>query len=195
MVEGVVLAAGRSSRAGANKALFRHRGRPLLLHALASLRPACDRRHVVLGHDREAAEALLAGKPGLNILRNSFPDKDMFSSVRLAAAAVDPAAEAFFLLPVDCPRVPPAVPAALLAAFRAAGDGRPVLPEHAGRGGHPVLLPASAADAIAAAPEGSTLRDVLRALHARRLPVAEAAVLEDFDLPSDLAALEGGRHA
>ncbi len=189
MIEGIILAAGRSRRAGVFKPAHVHRGRPLLQHAVDGLVPWCERVLVVAGHRLGEVAALVAGVPRVEMLVNPDPDSAMFASVRVGAAGVSAAADGFFVLPGDCPLVDPSVYDELLDTFAAHDAARPVVPEYAERGGHPVLLPAAARIAILDAAADATLRDVLRDLHAVRLPVTDPAVLMDLDTPDDLAAL------
>lgn len=188
--DAVVLAAGLSRRAGVFKPAVVVAGRALLRHAVDGLRPVCRRIVVVTGHEHAAAAALVAGLPGVAVVHNPRYAEDMFLSVQAGAAALAADGRPFFVLPADCPFVPPAVPRALLEAFAAAAGARAVVPEHAGRGGHPVLLPAAARALILAAGPGTTLRHVVAGCDPLRLPVDAPAVLADLDTPADLADLE-----
>ncbi len=186
---GVVLAAGYSRRAGVFKPAFVHEGKALLLHALDGLEPWCLSLVVVAGQRRDDIAALADMRPGTATVVNPRPEDGMFSSVRVGAAALGEGLDGFFLLPADCPLVRPATYAALVAAFAAHEGTQAVVPGFDGRGGHPVLLPASARDVVLAAPSAMTLREVLRDLHAVRVPVSDAAVLMDLDTADDLRAL------
>ena len=60
MISGVVLAAGTSSRFGTTKQIFMLGTKPLVVHAIDSLRDAgVGEVIVVVGHDRDAVEAVL----------------------------------------------------------------------------------------------------------------------------------------
>jgi molybdenum cofactor cytidylyltransferase len=186
---GVVLAAGYSRRAGVFKPAFVHGGKALLLHAIDGLEPWCTSLVVVAGERRDDVAALAATRPGTVTVANPRPEDGMFSSVRAGAAALGEGLDGFFVLPVDCPLVRTATYAALVAAFVAHAGTQAVVPGYDGSGGHPVLLPASARDFVLAAPSTMTLRDILRDLHAGRVPVYDAAVLMDLDTADDLRAL------
>ena len=199
-IGGIVLAAGRSERAGVFKPAFRHRGQPLLALAVTSLAPWCERLVVVGGHrHEEVAELLadivatgaLAGVPAELAVNRGF-DAGMFSSVRVGAGAVDPAVRGFFVQPVDCPLVAPEVYRDLLGAFDRLDGRRAVVPTHQKRGGHPVLLPGTAREAILLAGPDVILRDIVRRCAPLRVPVASASVLMDLDTPADLADLARG---
>ena len=189
MIEGVILAAGRSRRAGIFKPAHLHRGQPLLRHAMDGLAPWCERVLVVAGHRQVEIAAMTAGIPRVEVLLNPDPDAPMFSSIHLAATALAPTCSGFFVLPADCPLVTATTYESLLDTFTAHDSKRPTIPEHAGRGGHPVLLPIAARTAISSASPDATLRDIIRALDPVRVPVADPNVLMDLDTPADLAAL------
>ncbi len=188
-LEAVVLAAGLSRRAGVFKPAVEVAGRALLRHAVDGLRGWCRRVVVVTGHEHELAVRLVAGLDGVVTAHNPRFAEDMFLSVKAGADAVGADAAGFFVLPCDCPFVPAEVHRALIAAFAAHDRGRAVVPEHGGRGGHPVLLPAAARQAILSAGAGVTLRDIVAGLRPLRVAVASDAVLTDADTPDDLARL------
>lgn len=89
---GAVLAGGRSSRFGSDKALAMLDGRSLLDHALAALRPHCDAM-VVVGRDEVA----------------DWPRPDMGPLGGIAGALIYAADNGFdrvLTSPVDCVRLP-----------------------------------------------------------------------------------------
>lgn len=186
VLDAVVPAAGRSSRAGVLKPAVIVRGRPLLAHAAGALQPWCRRIVVVTGWQAAEVAALAAGLPGVDVVENRAFAEGMFSSVRAGIAALGDGAAGFFVLPADCPFVEPEVFTTLAAAFARAGGGRAVVPTCAGRGGHPLLLPDAARAAAAAAPADATLRDLAAGFAPLRLPVDSASVLVDLDTPADL---------
>ncbi|HOX27133.1 MAG TPA: nucleotidyltransferase family protein [Candidatus Krumholzibacteria bacterium] len=190
MFEGVVLAAGRSRRAGLFKPAFRVGGVPLVLRAVDCLLPWCSRVVVVAGHRRADVAELVAGRAGVEVVVNEDHDRGMFTSVQIGARAIAPGSEGFFVLPADCPLVGTAVAGELIDAFVRHGGRRAVVPEHGGRGGHPVLLPISARARVLAAPATATLREIVAAVGAVRHAVADAGVLMDLDTPADLRALD-----
>jgi CTP:molybdopterin cytidylyltransferase MocA len=171
------------------KPAFEHDGKSLLLHAVDGLAPWCEAVVVVGGERVDDVAALAALRPGTVTVANPRPEDGMFSSVWVGAGSLDDGVDGLFVLPVDCPLVRAETYAALVAAFMAHDGARAVVPECGGRGGHPVLLPGTARDVVLAAPSTMTLRDVLRDLHALRVPVDDAAVLMDLDTGDDLRAL------
>ncbi|SCF86584.1 MobA-like NTP transferase domain-containing protein, partial [Streptomyces sp. Ncost-T6T-2b] len=87
-VAGVLLAAGGGRRLGGRpKALLEHRGRPLIEHAVRSLRNGgCGPLHVVLGAAAEEVRAR-ADLTGCAVSVNPGWEEGMGSSLRLGLAA------------------------------------------------------------------------------------------------------------
>ena len=81
------------------------------------------------------------------------------------------------------PPAPPRAPGPLFDA-----DPRPdvVLPVHAGRRGHPIVLAAELFGSIANLGPDQPLRDVVRPAVGLEVQVADAGILVDLDTPDDL---------
>lgn len=177
--DGVLLAGGCSSRAGAFKMAEEVGGRPLILWGVEILASACRRVIVVAGARGERIASLVAGLPGVELALNPDFARGMLSSVQAGARRVS--AGRFFVLPGDMPLVRPATLRALLAV---AGDV--VVPACGGRRGHPVLLGAALVPEILAEPLGSSLGNIVRRRGAVVVEVGDAGVLADADTAPDL---------
>jgi molybdenum cofactor cytidylyltransferase len=117
-VAGVVLAAGASTRFGANKLLAEVEGEPLVRRAArVALEAGLSPVVVVTGHQATLAEAALAGL-GCRAVRNPDPARGQGSSLRAGLDALPPGAEAAVVLLADMPRVAPRMIAALVARWR-----------------------------------------------------------------------------
>ncbi len=123
-VEGVLLAAGLSSRAGAFKMEMELAGKPLLAWSLDPLAAVCRRVIVVAGARPERILRLLRRRPGVEVVVNENFAAGMLASVQAGIRLVR--AGRFFLLPGDMPLVRAAVYEKLLAAR--GGDRGPGLP-------------------------------------------------------------------
>ena len=146
----VVLAAGRGERFGGDKLLARWRGRPLLCHVLAQLRPALEGGVlaggcVVVPPDAPALAAL-AREAGLAPVPNPTPAAGLGSSLRVGVDwltdRVDDRSAAAVIYLGDQPAVPPDVLVRLVGAWTR-GDGLVVRPQYAGapsEPGHPALV-------------------------------------------------------
>jgi molybdenum cofactor cytidylyltransferase len=189
MIEGIVLAAGQSSRAGFFKPAHLHQGQPLLLHAVDSLAPWCDRVVVVSGHRHQEVREMLEPRREVRLTLNRDHEQGMFSSVRAGMGVLSRSVRGVFVMPVDCPWLEPPVATALIDTFNLHDRIRAVVPEHEGCGGHPVLLPAACREMVARAAADTTLRDIVRRFDPVRVPVEQASVLCDLDTPDDFQAL------
>jgi molybdopterin-guanine dinucleotide biosynthesis protein A len=114
---GYVLAGGRGSRMGRDKALLELAGRPLIAHAVTKLRRICGEVHILAGEETTEADsrntALAAYAPLVYDLRaNCGP------LAGIEAALVHASHEWNLILPVDMPLLP--------AAFLDAWVGRVV---------------------------------------------------------------------
>jgi molybdenum cofactor cytidylyltransferase len=186
----IVLAAGRSSRMGAVKALLDLGGELALARVLRLVREASLRASVVLGHHADAIRAAIDfARAGVGVVVNPAPDRGQSSSVQCGAASLPPGAS-LLLWPVDHARVEAATLATLLAAFRARDRAiELVVPSWGGRRGHPLLAGPAAVDELRALRDGEPAHQVLRRDPARvhHVEVADRFVVADFDTPQDLA--------
>ncbi|MET8505251.1 nucleotidyltransferase family protein [Streptomyces sp. NPDC004787] len=195
VIAGLLLAAGGGRRLGGRpKALLPHRGRPLVEHAVRTLREGgCEVVHVVLGAaaERVRAEAEL---PDCVLVDNPDWAEGMGSSLRVGLGSLRAAA-----LPVDAALVSlvdqPGIGAAAVSRVRGAYDGRGALAAAAyeGRRGHPVLFGADRWAGIAAGAVGDRgARDYLAA-HRDAITLVDCSdVAEpyDIDTEADLGRLE-----
>ena len=190
-IVGLVLAAGRSTRMGAdrNKLLESIDGRPLVTLPITAMREAgVERIVVVLGHEADRVRAVLPdfAEP---IVCDGFAD-GMGSS--LAAGArhirrVDP--EAAILVGVaDLPRLSAEPIRRLVEALSDAPNDAIGVPTASGRRGHPVLFgPGRAALLEACAGDGGARGIVLAAgASVIEVEVGTSAILDDVDTPDDL---------
>lgn len=178
-VEGVILAAGRSSRTAPEcKLLYRLDGQTVLRRSVGSLRRFCSHVFVVTGAHAEAVAAALRGQEGVALVHNPDFDLGMFGSVKTGLRQVQ--ADAVFLLPGDCPFVTPEVFQALLRA-----EGSIAVPTFKGQDGHPVLLRRAAIEALLGDAACRSLRDFIAARETVRVPVVCPGVLVDIDTEED----------
>lgn len=189
-VAALVLAAGQSARmGGTNKLLQEVDGVPLLLRAVnAALASAASSVTVVLGHEAERAEALLAGRR-VHVVRNPDFAQGMSTSLAAGIAALPAEAEAAVVLLADMPRVNAAHVDRLIAAFDVQ---RPaiVVPMHGGRRGNPILWPREFFAEMRAVSGDKGARALLER-HAARIATVEldAAIHADVDSPDDLRSM------
>jgi molybdenum cofactor cytidylyltransferase len=175
-IEGVILAAGLSTRAGCFKMEWRLGHRTLIEWAVAGMSPAVDRIVVVGGFQVERLRALLDDAPNVEVVYNERYVDGMFSSVKAGLRHVR--ASRVFLLPGDHPLVRAGVYRAMLGS-----TGDVVIPVFQGRKGHPVLMSARLIEPILQAPDSATLRDILQPYGYETVEIADEGIVLDVDDP------------
>jgi molybdenum cofactor cytidylyltransferase len=196
-IAALILAAGRSSRAGRHKLLAPMAdGRPMIAHtcaaaAAAGLSPIL----VVTGHEAAAVRAALDGQPASFVHAPDFAD-GLSASLRTGLAALPPEVAGVLVCLGDMPLVEPATLRRLVAAFDPLEGRAIIVPTHGGQRGNPILWP-RALFAEFSVLTGDTGGRQLLARHGEL--VAEVAmdsdsVLRDFDTPEALASLALAGH-
>ncbi len=187
---GLILAGGRGERYGSPKAFATLPDGRAFVAACAET--------LASGGAAPILATLPAGTPVLRAphfqcLPLPAPDLAMFDSLRvgLAHLLADAAWTAVVVLPVDHPLVAPETVRSLGDVDAAAG-----IPSHRGKHGHPIVLSRPVAEGIARGSlAGPTLREVLRAVGAVDVPVADPAINANCNTPEALAAaLAARRH-
>jgi molybdenum cofactor cytidylyltransferase len=187
---GVLLAAGRSRRMGRLKQLLpwppEFGERPLVAAAFDAIAPACCAMVVVVGYEADAVVAALGERLFQSVRVD--PDAEMLASVKAGLAtarAIHPTADVL-LYPADHPNVEPETIEQLIRAS-AEFTGRAVMPEFAGKGGHPAIIPAGLVPNILDFSESGGLRQFWldHANRCVRVPVEDAGVVLDMDTPAD----------
>lgn len=188
-IAGVVLAAGTSSRMGANKLLAPLEGRPMICHAVeTALVAALDPVLVVLGHQAEAVEAAVSSRTAA-FVRNPCFSEGLSTSLKAGLAALAPDIDAAMILLGDMPDVRPGLIARMAEAFDPARGRAIVAPTRGGRQGNPVLWSRVFFPVIRAHVHGDCGAKPLIARYAHWLVEIEAeddAVLADLDTPEAL---------
>ena len=186
----LVLAAGASVRMGRPKALLQVSGRPAVDVVCEALRDAgCEPVIVVIGrHASEIREG--AGLSECTVVEHAAWADGRTASIQAGLAARPPSDDPVVLALVDMPLVKTSSIVALLTGWRIT-EPRPdvVVPRHAGRGGHPIVLAPGVLDAIAALGPDEPLRDLLRTCRRLDVDVSDPGVLIDLDTPEDLLHL------
>jgi molybdenum cofactor cytidylyltransferase len=186
-VAGILLAAGSSSRLGANKLLIELRGEPLVRRAArCGLAAGLSPLIVVLGPDPEPVTAALAGLP-VTLVPNPRHAEGMPSSLRAGIGAVPPACPAALVLLPDMPLTTPPMLVEMTDRFRAGGAAL-VITLYGETAAPPTLYARALFPAVLAAGEGG--REVVRAHRGGAEVVRRpAGLLLDVDLPADLERL------
>jgi molybdenum cofactor cytidylyltransferase len=192
-IAGVVLAAGRSSRMGAPKALLRLEGETFLGQAIRTLKGGGCREVVAVVPEGEGELARVARDGGARIVVNADPHSEPIDSLRAALASLDPAVEGVLVTPVDVPGVRTGTVRAILAGF-ADRLAPVVLPRYRGVRGHPTLFSRATFAALRDPRLEEGAREVVRSLGAavREVEVSDPAVVRDVDTPEAYGRLADG---
>jgi molybdenum cofactor cytidylyltransferase len=180
--EGVLLAAGLSTRSGRYKMALPLGDRTVIQHSVENMYEIVDRVWVVVGWRAAEVRALLAPYTKVECVLNQAFRRGMFSSVQVGLAQTS--ARRVFLQPGDCALISPEVYRQMLLV-----EAEIVLPTFGGKKGHPVLLNRSAIDEILALPDDAILRDAIQARGYATVEVQDEGILLDLDTPEDHKAM------
>ena len=186
----IVLAAGASSRMGANKLLTEIEGKPLVRRVVeAAIAGGAAPVVVVTGNEAEHVQTALTGCD-VRLMNNADFSSGLSSSLRCGLKALPEDCSGAVILLGDMPAIPPALIDRLIAAFDPA-EGRAIcVATHGGKRGNPVLF-ARRFFAEIEAIEGDVGARGLIGAYPELVCEVEAgsdAPLIDIDTPEDLAA-------
>jgi molybdenum cofactor cytidylyltransferase len=184
----VVTAAGSAERFGGKKLLASIGGEPLLDHTIRSLlEGGVTEVIVVVGTDARPElerDVNAMNDPRVRPVENPDPSRGMFSSIQVGVATAN--GDALVILPGDMPYVRAETVRAVIAKFRE--KYAIVSPRYKGKRGHPVVMPLSLRDEIAATAPTANLHDVIHHHQDERvdLDVDDPGVGRDVDTRADL---------
>jgi molybdenum cofactor cytidylyltransferase len=198
MIAAVVPAAGRSVRMGRPKLLMEFEGKALIHRVVTALREGgADRIIVVPPADapEAAAIAAAAAAAGAQVLLPESQPFEMRESVELGLAVLDadPRPASVMLTPGDIPGLSADLVTHLLEVARDRPD-RIVVPTHAGRRGHPIVLPWSIALGIRDLPDDAGVNMLVDRHNGDviEVPVSVPGTIDDLDTPEDLKRWAAG---
>lgn len=191
MIAAIVLAAGASTRFGAQKLLAPLGGATVVRSAVSrAVDAGVDDIIVVAGADAAAVTAALDGLP-VRVVVNANAAAGMSTSLAMGVAACAPRTIAALVVLGDQPLVPAEAYDAVLRGYHAGGASI-VAPRYtAGVRGHPVLFAADVFAELSALRGDRGAREVIER-DARRVRIVDVALPApvDVDEPAALAALE-----
>jgi len=188
-VAAILLAAGRSRRMGAFKALLPFGDRTVIECCINNLRvPGVTDIIVVAGHRADEIQAHLKDLD-LRIALNPDPDSAMAVSVACGLKQVAWQAGAVLVALVDHPAVPASIHTTLINEWRR--GSLLVQPEYDGRGGHPVLIDLGFKSELLTLDPRRGLRSFFSSHsdEVRRVPVNSPYVARDMDTWEDYLRL------
>ena len=188
----VVLAAGLSSRMGANKLLVPLWGKPLVRHAVeAAVASRAATVVVVTGNNTDDVKVALTGLTA-RLVKNDEYTKGLSTSLKCGVRALPDDCDGAVILLGDMPLVTANLIDGLIAAFDPAQERAIVVPLRGGRRGNPVLWARRFFPEMLAL-EGDAGAKGLMTLHQDmiyELDAADDGPFVDIDTPGALAAYE-----
>lgn len=189
MLTGILLAAGRAGRMGKTKQLMPwpppDGKTTIVAAAFDAIAPHVREMLVVLGHDADAIQHALGERTFTAV--HSSPDAPMYESIRSGLTTAH--THNVLLHLADHPGIVAETIHALIDAARKY-PGQAIIPTHNGKGGHPVLIPATIATRLIEYPGDGGLRQYWldHPDQCRRVPVDDPGCIRDIDTLADYNA-------
>lgn len=183
-VEGIILAAGYSSRTEAFKLALPVNGKPVIKHVIDAMIPICQTIYIVTGHWKDELEMLLEDylkkkfRGKIYLVENENYQNGMFSSVKRGVSSLK--RNTFFLTPGDYPLLTEEVFFMMLKV-----TGNIIIPRFQGRNGHPVLFKKFNKQLILDEPDSSNLKICIQKQNPVYMDTDFESVLIDMDTRED----------
>jgi CTP:molybdopterin cytidylyltransferase MocA len=197
MIFAVIPAAGQSTRMGQPKLALPFAGRTVLEHVITALRNGGAQHVVVVTGPHVSELNPLAKRAGADVHAVSDQTPDMRATIEhglrwLEQRHAPQAADAVLLAPGDHPAFSADLVRRLCEAYSGLRSPSIVVPVHAGRRGHPVLIAWKHVPGVLAMAPDRGVNAYLRqqATDVQELPVDESGVLFNLDAPEDYIALQ-----
>lgn len=186
----IVLAAGQSKRMGRFKPLLPF-GEKTVIEKVVEyfLVGGVKTVVVVVGHRADELRQQL-GRGPIRFALNPDPESEMSESIAYGLGELPRDCAATFITPVDFPAVPAIVISNLIQSWQD-GDEKIFVPEHSGRGGHPVLIDLSLREQLLNLDPRRGLRGLFEdhVGEVRHVPVDSAFIARDVDTWDDYCTL------
>ena len=180
----IVLAAGKSSRMGANKLLLEVGGKRVLDHILSKLNPIPT--IVVLGHRPEDIRVLTEDQ-GATTVHNPNYEMGMTTSFQAGLRALPDDIDAVFMVLSDTFGFKPELLARMVNGLEEKGEALIVSPIHESKRGHPVLFRREILEEFMELGDNETMKDVVNRHESRHIYVeSDIWATIDLDTPEDL---------
>lgn len=187
-IAAILPAAGRSERMGSCKLLLPLPDKPVIVRCIETIRAAgIEYLVVVLAPPYGAAIHEKIARLPVAVAWNCVEGSDMAASLMVGIDHLPPDATGVLVFLPDTPLVNPET-CRMLADRHIADPHSIFIPTHAGRRGHPLLIPRRIIGELVNYP---TLRDLLQLRQELVVlcPTDDAAILLDIDTPEDYEAL------
>ena len=177
-VDGLILAAGLSTRAKTFKLGLRVEDKTIIERSVEGMYDICSKVIVVIGHRSEIVSDILSKYPRVELVYNEKYIDGMFSSVKVGLKHIEK--DRFFFIPGDYPLIKKSTYKEMLAA-----DGDIVLPVYERRKGHPILLKSYVIDEILQSSKYANMREFINSHGFVTVSVDDPGILMDVDTIED----------
>ncbi|MCU0287572.1 MAG: nucleotidyltransferase family protein [Acidobacteria bacterium] len=183
-IEGIILGAGFSRRAGTFKMELPFGTKTLLQRVIEGMSETCSRIIVVAGYQVDRTRDMVREYPNVELVLNPLYEKGMFSSVQEGVHHIR--GKLFFIVPGDCPGIIPRIYRQLKeAAENSLPDVEIFIPTFKNKNGHPPAFKRSMAAKILKEPQDSTLKNVISKNKYQLIEVDHEGILWDIDTMED----------
>ncbi len=177
-IEGIILAGGFSSRAGAYKLTFELGGKTVIERCIEGMYNTCSRIVVVGGYKVKKLNPILDKYPKIELVYNKNYETGMFSSV--IEGFKHAKGDRIFLIPADYALIDQNVYESLLSV-----KSDIVIPTYKGKKGHPVLMDKRMSSLLLSSTNYSNLREFISNHEFKTLEIKSSGILMDIDTPED----------
>jgi molybdenum cofactor cytidylyltransferase len=177
-VEGIILAAGLSSRAESYKMTLSFNNKTVIENTIDNMLDFCKRIIVVGGHLIENLQPIVDRYSKVDLVLNEDYLQGMYSSVKKGMSCIRE--DRFFFTPGDYPMIAPEVYKELLLH-----NAPIVIPTFQGRKGHPILFNSEVIEDVLHCAAYKTLREVINNKQTVLTAVSCSGIIMDLDTRSD----------
>lgn len=186
IIEGLIIAAGFSSRMGSFKAELDFGNKKLLDLTIGLMQDFCSRIVVVGGYKIEKIRELTAKYSNVKVVNNKNYKAGMFCSIKTGVQEIK--GDYFFYTPCDYPLITKDIYTKLLHANQQnqlKNINNIFIPKFKERKGHPVFFDRNVIPCILQEPDNSNLKAVINQLGFKTVEVDDDCILFDIDTMED----------
>lgn len=194
-LNGLILAAGYSSRMQRFKPLMTYKGKSFLVTIVQKLLSIAERIYIVTGFQSSHIEKAIVEVPSeqynnIRLIKNKHYQKGMLTSLQTGISELRDDSDWVIYHFVDQPHLP----VQFYSDFREQinDDKEWIQPRFNHKSGHPILLNKSLFESISTLPATASLRDLSRSHQIRKAywDCTYPEVLDDFNRPADVSRYE-----
>jgi molybdenum cofactor cytidylyltransferase len=185
-VEGIILAAGLSSRAASYKMTLAFNNKTVIENTIDNMLGFCKKVFVVGGYKIENLQPIVEKYSKVELVLNEDYMQGMYSSVKKGMSCIRE--DNFFFTPGDYPLITPEVYSELLLH-----KAPVVIPTFEGRRGHPILFNSDITYDVKHCTTYKTLREVIRTKYIVLTEVNCRGIIMDLDTIEDYEMMIASR--